>query len=166
MSTTTTSTFTRTHARYLASKIAADLRQFRSFYSKPTEQQIEDLYEELVEMLAGGYVATYEAGFRKSGGDRVVSARYIVSSSGISTDERAGGIYARADITGASWFTYMTYSNAWWELNDSARRGIKDSVPVDRSPADEPTDGDGYWESGRNYASGGTSTSRSGFRPA
>lgn len=165
MSTTTTSTFTRTNARYLASKIAADLRQLRSFYREPTEQQIDNLYEELVEMLAGGYVATYEAGFRKSNGQRVVSARYTVRSSGISTDDRAGGIYARADISGASWFTYMTYSNAWWELNDSARHAINDSVPIDRSPADEPTDGNGYWESGRNYASGGTSTSRSGFRP-
>ncbi len=40
-----------------------------------------------VEILAGGYVATYEAGFRKDG-KRVVSQRYTVSS-GTSADERA-----------------------------------------------------------------------------
>lgn len=165
MSTTTTSTFTRTNARYLASKIAADLRQLRSFYGRPTEQQIDDLSDELVEMLAGGYVATYEAGFRKEG-KRVVSERYSVSSSGLATDERAGGIYARADVTGASWFTFMNYSDAWWDLSDTARKAVKDSVAIDRSPGTEPTDGNGYWENGRNYASGGTSTSRSGFRPA
>jgi hypothetical protein len=165
MSTTTTSTFTRTNARYLASKIAADLRQLRSFYGRPTEQQIGDLYDELVEMLAGGYVARYEAGFRKDG-ERVVSERYIVTASGTSTDERAGGIYARADVTGASWFTFMSYSTAWWNLSEGARQAVNDAVPIDRTPGQEPTDGNGYWENGRSYASGGTSTSRSGFRPA
>lgn len=164
MSTTTTTTFTSTNARYLASKIAADLRQLRSFYGEPTERQINDLYDELVEMLAGGYMATYEAGFRKDG-KRVVSQRYAVSTSGLSTDERAGGIYARADVTGASWFTFMSYSRAWWNLSDAARKGVKDSVSIDRTPGEEPTDGNGYWETGRSYASGGTSTSRSGFRP-
>jgi hypothetical protein len=164
MSTTTTTTFTRTNARYLASKIAADLRQLRSFYGRPTEQHINDLYDELVEMLAGGYVAIFEAGFRKDG-KRVVSQRYTVSTSGTSTDQRAGGIYARADVTGAAWFTFMTYSTAWSNLSDTAQQAIKDSVPIDRSPGTEPTDGHGYWGSGRNYASGGTSTSRTGFRP-
>jgi hypothetical protein len=165
MSSTTTSTFTRTNAKYLASKIAADLRQLRSFYKEPSEQNIEDLTEELVEMLAGGYLATYEAGFRKDG-KRVVSERYTVSSAGLAADERAGGIYARADVSGAAWFTFMTYSGAWWALSEQAREAVKDSVPIDRTPGSEPTDGDGYWESGRSYESGGTSTSRSGFRPA
>jgi len=165
MSTTTTSTFTRTNARYLASKIAADLRQLRSFYGEPSEQKIEDLTEELVEMLAGGFVATYEAGFRRDE-KRVVSERYTVISAGLATDERAGGIYARADVSGAAWFTFMTYSNAWWNLTGEARKAVENSIPIDRTPGREPTDGDGYWESGRSYESGGTSTSRSGFRPA
>jgi hypothetical protein len=165
MSTTTTSTFTRTDARYLASKIAADLRQLRSFYGRPTEQEIEDYIDELVEMLAGGYVATYEAGFRKDG-RRVVSVRYTVSSTGAARDEGAGGIYARADVTGASWFTFMYYSAAWRALSGPAREVIKATVPIDRSPGTEPTDGNGYWECGRSYASGGTSANRNGFRPA
>lgn len=164
MSFTTTTTFTRTNARHLASKIAADLRQLRGFYGRPTEQEIEDLYEELTEMLNGGYVATFEAGFRKDG-KRVVSAKYAVSTSSSASDERAGGIYARADVTGASWFTFMTYSQAWSDLTDAERQKVKDSVPIDRTPGVEPTDGNGYWESGRSYESGGTSTSRSGFRP-
>ena len=165
MSTTSTMTFTRTDARYLASKIAADMRQLRSLYGRPSEQQIEDLYEELTEMLAGSYVATFEAGFREDG-KRVVTVRYIVSSSGAASDDGAGGVYARADVSTASWFTFLSYSDAWWNLTEDARRGVRDSVPVDRTPGTEPTDGNGYWEAGRNYASGGTSTSRRGFRPA
>jgi hypothetical protein len=165
MSFTTTTTFTRTNARYLASKIAADLRQLRSFYGRPSEQKIEDLYEELVEMLAGGYVATFEAGFRTND-KRVVSERYTITAGGSADDERAGGVYARADISGASWFTFMTYSEAWWQLTETERQKIRDSVPIDRTPGSEPTDGDGYWESGRNYENGGMSVSRRGFRPS
>jgi hypothetical protein len=115
-------------------------------------------------MLAGGYVATYEAGFRKDG-QRVVSVRYRISSTGTVTDESAGGIYARADITGGAWFTFMTYSAAWSQLGESARVAVRRSHPIDRTAGDEPTDGDGYWEGGRSYESGGTSASRSGFRP-
>jgi hypothetical protein len=165
MSFTTTTTFTRTNARYLASKIAADLRQLRSFYRRPTEQTIADLYEELTEMLAGGYVATFEAGFCKSD-RRVVTVRYTITAGGSSDDERAGGIYARGDVSGASWFTFMSYSLAWWQLTETERRRIRDSVPIDRTPGSEPTDGDGYWEAGRSYESAGTSASRRGFRPA
>lgn len=164
MSFTTTSTFTRTNARYLASKIAADLRQLRAFYGRPAEQQIEDLYEELTEMLAGGYVATFEAGFRNND-RRVITVRYAITEGGNSDDERAGGIYARADVSAASWFTFMSYSLAWWQLAEAERQRIRDSVPVDRNPGSEPTNGDGYWEAGRIYGSGGTSTSRRGFRP-
>ena len=32
---TTTETFTRTHARYIASKIAADLRKLQLYYDRP-----------------------------------------------------------------------------------------------------------------------------------
>jgi hypothetical protein len=166
MSTTATTTFTRTNAHYLASKIGADLRQLRSFYQHPTLEQIDDLIDELVEMLAGGYVARYEAGFRLDNGNRVVSVRYTVSSAGVATDDGAGGVYARANVTGASWFTFMHYSDVWWALSDTARAAVKASVPIDRTPGSEPTDGNGYWETGRSYSSAGTSVSRSGFRPA
>lgn len=161
MSSTSTSTFTRTNARYLASKIAADLRQFRSFYGEPSEDHIDELFDELVEMLAGGYVATYEAGFCKDG-KRVVSEFYTVASTA-ARDERAGGIYARADVSGADWFTFMTYTDKWLGLADQARKAVKDSVPIDRVPASSPADGQGHWEGGRSYESGGTSTQRRGF---
>ena len=135
MSTTTTSTFTRTNARYLASKIAADLRQLRSFYGKPTSSRsTTSMTNSSRCSLAAMSRATKRGSARH--GKRVVSERYTVSSSGLAADERAGGIYARADISGASWFTFMTYSNAWWNLSDAARTAIKDSVPIDRTPGD------------------------------
>ena len=62
-------------------------------------------------MLAGGYVATYEAGFRK-GGKRVVSERYTGELAGLASDERAGASTHAPTSSGAAWFTFMTYSDA------------------------------------------------------
>lgn len=162
---TTSETFTRTHARYISSKIGADLRLMMRYYGRPTEAEIEDYMVELTELLAGGYVASFEAGFRKDG-VRVVSLLYEVRADGTISDDQAGGVYARADISGSSWFSYLTYSDKWSKLTPTERARIRDSLPIDRSPGEAPGDGAGYWESGRSYASGGVGATRRGFRPA
>ena len=41
----TSDTFTRTHAVYLASKVAADLKQMQLFYGKPSDGNIEAYIE-------------------------------------------------------------------------------------------------------------------------
>lgn len=46
--TTTTQTFSLTSAKYVASKVAADLRYMRALYGKPYESEIETWIEELV----------------------------------------------------------------------------------------------------------------------
>lgn len=162
---TTSETFTRTHARYLSSKIGADLRLMLRYYRRPTEAEIEDYMVELTELLAGGYVATFEVGFKREG-LRVVSLLYEVRVDGTISDENAGGLYARADITGATWFSFLTYSSEWDNLSSAERQRIRDSLPVDRTPGWAPGDGAGYWEGGRSYASGGVGAARRGFRPA
>jgi len=162
---TTSETFTRTHARYLSSKIGADLRLMLRYYGRPTEAEIEDYMVELTELLAGGYVASFEAGFKKDG-LRAVSVLYEVRVDGTISDDNAGGLYARADITGASWFSFLTYSAEWDNLNFAGQKRIRDSLPVDRMPGSAPGDGAGYWEGGRSYASGGVGATRRGFRPA
>ncbi len=54
--TTTTRTFTRTSALYIASKVAADLRRLRSYYGRPSEEIIQHYVEEIITLLAGGGV--------------------------------------------------------------------------------------------------------------
>lgn len=162
---TTSETFTRTHARYISSKIGADLRLMMRYYGRPTEAEIEDYMVELTELLAGGYVSSFEAGFRKNG-LRIVSLLYEVRADGTISDDQAGGVYARADVSSASWFTFLTYSSEWDLLSAAERARIRDSLPVDRTPGSAPGDGAGYWESGRSYAAGGVGAARRGFRPA
>lgn len=54
---TNSTTFTRTNARLIASKIAADLRQMRLFYGKPSAERVDEYVDELVELLARRWIA-------------------------------------------------------------------------------------------------------------
>lgn len=47
-------TFTRTEARYLASKVVADLYQCSRLYSSPAASRVSDYETELVEHLVKG----------------------------------------------------------------------------------------------------------------
>src|SRR5258705_12593941 len=111
-STTSTRTFTRTSAKYLSSKVSADLYRFHRFYGRPTLTQIADYDAELTELLIGGYVSSVEYGF-KNGTSRVLTLFYQVHTDGSLSDGNAGGIYARAAVDAMSWFSFLTYSSAW-----------------------------------------------------
>ena len=163
-----TQTFTRTHAKYLASKVVADLYQCARLYGRPSTDTVADYEAELVEMLVGGYVAEYEFGF-KSNDQRVVSWQYTVNSAGDLVgggDDSAGGVYARAKVADATYFNFMSYSQKWFGLTQAQRDAVKATVPISRSTGALPADGNGYWASDRTYTNGGTSVSRRTFRPA
>jgi hypothetical protein len=162
-----TETFSRTHAKYLASKVISDLYQCSRLYGSPPPDDVPDYEEELVEMLLGGYVSAYEFGFKKDG-KRVVCWRYEVNSAGDlvgGSDDHSGGVYARAKVASASYYNHMSYSDSWWNLSESSRDRIKGQLPITRSPRSLPGDGDGYWVSDRTYSNGGVSVSRKTFRP-
>src|SRR5438132_1715499 len=92
----TTSSFTRTHARYLASKIGADLRQMQLFYGQPSDDKIDDYMEEVVELLVGGYLDSVEYGFHRAW-DWVIALRYIVRNGDLVTDDRSGRVTSGID---------------------------------------------------------------------
>lgn len=165
MSYTTTSTFTRTSARHIGSKVMGDLRRLRSYYGDPSEDDIENFYEEFVELLVNGYLDSMEYGFKRNN-ERVVSLKYEVEANGTLSDDHSGGVYARANITGASWFSFLSYSDKWFGLSAADKAAFKAHSPVKRVPADEPNDGSGYWTVDRSYSSDGTGTQRRTFRPA
>jgi hypothetical protein len=164
MSYSFSTTFTRTHAREIASRVAADLRLMRSFYGAPSLEEIDEYEEEFVELLVGGYLKQLEYGF-KCGGARVVSLRYTVVP-GSGEPQRAGGVFARADITGASFFSYLTYSETFLQLSHAEQSAIEDALPVARTPGIAPSNGNGYWVADKSYAAGGVAASREMFRPA
>jgi Bacterial HORMA domain family 1 len=162
-----TETFSRTHAKYLASKVITDLYQCSRLYGSPSTARISDYENELIEMLAGGFVDEYEFGFKKDG-KRVICWQYRVNALGQlvgGSDDHAGGVYGRADIAGASYYNFMTFSSAWSDLSDSARSQIEARLPFVRGDGSLPGDGAGYWVTDRTYSNGGVSVNRRTFRP-
>ena len=57
-------TFTVTHARHMAAKVATDLKRMQRFYGQPGDATIADYEEEVIELLKGGYLRTVAYGFR------------------------------------------------------------------------------------------------------
>ena len=161
-----TATFTVTHARHLASKVTADMNVCRRYYGKPAQTVVDEYNEELTELLRFGYIDQYEFGFKKDG-RRVLSWRYCVDSSGsLAGDDRAGKLLPSADIAGCDYFNTIWRSADWWALTDEERNKFDGTVPVTRSPAATLIDGSGYWTgTEKSYYAGGTGVTRSSFRP-
>lgn len=166
-STSATETFTATNAKHLASRVASDLYQCSRLYGSPSEMSIPDLQEELAVMLTGGYVSTYEFGFKRVG-KRVLTWYYTVDPSGNlvgGNDDRSGGIYAHADISNAEYFNFMSYSQKWFDLNSDAKSRVKVQHKINRVTGEAPTDGaTGAWRIERTYTSGGVRIDRKSFR--
>ena len=161
---TTTSTFTRTSARHITSKVVTDLRRMNVYYGRPTEAEIMNYHGELVELLTLGYAVSVEYGLKRGGG-RIVSVFYEVRADGSLADDRAGGVHARADITGASWFSFLTYNAKWFQLSESERARIEAGLPIRRTAGQAPQDGSGYWITDRAYSADGVGVQRRTFRP-
>lgn len=162
-----TQTFSRTEARYLASKVVADLHQCARLYGRPSVAGIADYETELVERLVKGYIKQYEFGFKK-GGKRIVSWRYEVKDGdlvGGGTDDRPGGVYARANVAGAAYYNHTISTIKWWWLSDDEQAAFEASLPFTRGEADLPDDGSGYWRSDKTYTRGGVEVARRTFRP-
>lgn len=161
---TSTDTFTLTNAKKLAAKVTADMHQCRRFYGVPSDVDIIAYNDELVVMLQGRYVSAYEFGFKQAG-KRVVSWFYTVTAAGDLEGGRSGGLYAAADVRGASWFNFMTYDDAWFELSETGREAVRAQHTIRRAAGEPPSDGSGRWVSDRTYVSGGVAIQRREFRP-
>jgi hypothetical protein len=162
---TKTATFTIVHARYLASKAAADMHLCSQYYGKPSEQRIREYAEELAQYLNAGYLAAYEFGYKKDG-KRIVCWRYRVDSSGaLTTDDRPGKVVPYVDVTGAIFFNFLTHNSRFFQLSSDEQARFEAGLPLQRTGGDPPSDGSGYWMADRNYFSGGCGLNRQTFQP-
>lgn len=155
MTTTYTTTYSLTHAKHLASKVIADLYLCSRQYGSPSMASIETYQEELITLLAGRYVGTYEFGFKRNE-KRVLSWHYTAGSAGdLVSDSRSGGLIRGVDIAGAAYFNFLTYSAAWLKLSPSEQENIEATLPIQRTFGSAPGDGQGRWITERTYAAGG-----------
>lgn len=159
---TNTSTFTRTHASYLASKIAGDLRQMHLFYGRPDDNEIDAYLEEVIILLLNSYLGSVAYGF-KNGDEWVIALKYSVGRDGIITsDDRSGRVTPGIDVSGAHWYSFLTYSATYSVAPISEREKVMALISIKRTDGQEPRAG-GAWTSDKTYSNGGVSLSRQSF---
>ena len=166
MSATSTysTTFTISQARYVTSKIKTDLKLLQGAYGAPSDDHIDAFGEEAAQLLNGGYLDTVTYGFRR-GDEWVVAVRYTAGMHGtLMSDDRAGGIPRGVDVAGARFHSYLTRSAAWNALSQADRDKIESSLPVNRVGGPEPGTQGGYWSSDRAYSANGTGVARGTFK--
>lgn len=161
--TTETKTFTITHANYLASKVATDLKRMQRFYGDPSDWWIEKFETEIALYLKHGYLEKVSYGFKKDGNWIEPTLIYRASDIEYSADDDPGKVRPGRDISGASFYSFLEYSHKWDLLTESEKKQFKDSLPIDRNTANAPGV-NGYLEHDRTYSTGGRALSRSSVR--
>ncbi len=160
---TETKTFTITHAKHIAAKVATDLKRMQRFYGKPYDGSINNFESEVVELLKHGYLKKVFYGFQKNKKWIEPTLIYEASELNIAANDDPGKVRPGKDITGASFCSYLEYSNAWYLLSDEEKESFKHDLPIQRTTGSVPSIS-GYLDNDRTYSSGGRSLSRSSVR--
>lgn len=164
-SNTNTQSFTLTHAKYLASKVATDLKRMQRLYGSPSDFQISNYEAELTEFLRCGYMEEIIYGFKRNG-DWIeptlrYTAKYLTGGSGV--DDDPGRIRPGVSIYGASFGSYMSYTSAYHRLTSIELDSFESALPFKRAGAPTPSF-NGYLSSDKSYSSGGKSLDRSSLK--
>lgn len=163
ISTTISEAYTYTHARKIASKVASDLLRFRDFYGRPSVVEIDEYEAELVELLKHDAINHITYGFKKNG-EWVVAVKYHAVDGALISDDVPGRLRAGANVSGASFTSFLSYSNSWCNRPDADKDRIRKLLPFRRSTGEEPGVKDGYWSQDLNYVAGSRGLSRSSIR--
>ena len=161
---TESSTFTVTHARHMAAKVATDLVRMQRFYSSPSDADIDAYETEVIALLKAGYLGRVWYGFKRDGSWIEPTIKYTARDlyNG-SADDDPGKIRLRADVSGAAFYSFLTYSTAWGDLTAREQDAFKKSLPFYRTNATEPPVY-GYLLPDRTYSSGGRALDRASVR--
>ncbi|NNE40167.1 MAG: hypothetical protein HKN14_04525 [Marinicaulis sp.] len=159
-------TFSVTHARRLASKVRTDLMRIHRFYDgRPSIDAIDDYEDELIALLRDGYLEKVTYGFKRAGKWVAPTVSYTAEELlfGSGQDDRPGAIGVNEDVSGASFYSYLIYSDAWSKLSPEERDNYRDQMPFRRGGANAPGV-EGYFISDKSYSAGGRALSRSSLR--
>lgn len=162
---TEASTFTVTHARHMAAKVATDLKRMQRFYGKPSDTAIAEYEAEATELIKGGYLATVTYGYMRGDNWIEPTLRYTARdlSGASANDDDPGKVRPGADVSGASFYSYLTYTDAWYRLSATEQDAFKRRMPFYRGGAPEPGI-DGYLSNDRTYSAGGRALERASVR--
>ena len=161
---TGTQTFTRAHAKRISFKVATDLKRMQRLYGLPTDLEIEKCERELIELVTARYLRTVTYGYRRDDSWIEPTVRYTAFElADPEFGDDPGRVRARADISGASFYSYLIYSSAWDALSRAEQDAFKKRLPFERGGAPEPSI-DGYLQRDLSYSAGGRGLQRATVR--
>jgi len=159
-------TFTVTHARHIGAKVATDLQRLQRLYDGgPSDSRIAEFEAEIVALLKAGYLDTVTYGYRRDGAWIEPTVRYTAKdlAGGSADDDDPGRIRPGADIAGAVFYSFLTYSSAWFALTSAQQAAFGTTLPFERTTATEPGVS-GYLATDRTYSAGGRAVIRASVR--
>lgn len=161
---TETSTFSITHARHMAAKVATDLKRMQRLYGSPSDSKITNFEAEAIALMKAGYLNYVWYGFKRNDSWIEPTLKYTAHDlySG-SVDDDPGKIRPGADITGATFHSFLTYTDAWHRLTSDEQDAFERVLPLQRGTGSEPTVA-GYLAGDRTYSSGGRALDRASVR--
>ena len=154
-------TFTVTHARHIAAKVATDLKRMQRLYGAPGDADIATYEAELVELMKAGYLEAVTYGYRRNNDWIEPTLRYTAQElAGVAAnDDDPGRIRPGANIAGASFYSYLTFNAAWHALTATQREAFETTLPFVRGGAPAPGI-NGYFSDDRSYSAGGRALNR------
>lgn len=158
-------TFTVTHARHMAAKVSADLKRMQRFYGHPSDASIADYETEIVELLKAGYMGTLTVGFLRDDSWIEPTLRYTARDlAGMAAnDDDPGRIRPGLNISGATFYNYLTRSAAWHDLTPAEKEAFERRMPFSRVSRTEPPV-NGYLVDDRVYSAGGRALDRASVK--
>ena len=163
-SVTASASFTITHARYLSSKVATDLKRLQGLYRKydPSNAEIDSYEAELAYLLKHDAVGSVIYGYQRNGVWTPACVRYTVDANGsIQADDDPGKLRPGHDIVNARFTSFLSYSASWSDRTASERAAIEEASPLQRISGSTPGLERGYWADDRSYSAGGRGVARS-----
>ncbi len=158
-----TSSFTVTHARHMAAKVATDLKRLQRLYGgqEPSDSRIADYEAEITAFLKAGYLDSVSYGYRRNGDWIEPSLHYTARdlANAAANDDDPGGIRPGANIAEAVFGSYLLCNDAWKNLTETEREAFRRTLPFRRSGAPKPGL-NGYLTNDRIYSSGGRALDR------
>jgi hypothetical protein len=160
-----TKTFTVTHARHMAAKVATDLKRMQRLYGKPGDVAIANYEAEITEFLREGYLGTVTYGFRRNDKWIEPTLRYTARdlAGSAANDDDPGRVRPGANIDDANFHSYLTYSAAWNRLSATEKDTFQKRLPFTRGGAPEPGI-NGYLKDDQIYSAGGRALNRASVR--
>ena len=160
--------FTIADAKYLASRIAADLTQIRLYYghatSYLTDQKIQDLAVEAAVLLKFGLLSSVKYGFRKAD-EWKFYVSYRVNQLGQleASNDAPGDIDPSAQVEGTSWYSHLVPRRNF-DMTVEEEAAIRRDLPIQRQDGTEPSTRNGTLSNDKSYYRNGVSMDRQQFR--